>query len=72
MQVSLKLCFLYCIGDSFLVEMKPKSFQYVFYMRNRKISGRIKRPPSQCLGIEMAVSTSIMVLEVYIPLVPSQ
>ena len=33
---------------------------------NRKISRRIKRPPSQCAGIEMAVGISIMVLEFYI------
>ena len=35
--------------------------------RNRQISRRIKRPPSQCTGIEMAVGISIMVLEFYIP-----
>ena len=28
---------------------------------NRKISRRIKRPPSQCAGIEMAVGIFIMV-----------
>lgn len=30
-------------------------------LRNRQISLRIKRPPSQCLCIEMAVSIFIMV-----------
>ena len=30
-------------------------------VRNRKISRRIKRPPSQCAGIEMAVGIFIMV-----------
>ena len=34
---------------------------------NRQISGRIKRPPSQCAGIEMAVGIFIMVLDFYIP-----
>ena len=34
---------------------------------NRKISRRIKRPPSQCAGIEMAAGIFIMVLEFCIP-----
>ena len=33
----------------------------------RQLSRRIKRPPSQCAGNEMAVGISIMVLEFYIP-----
>lgn len=32
-------------------------------IRNRQISGRIKRPPSQCAGNEMAVGIFIMVLD---------
>ena len=35
--------------------------------RKRQISRRIKRPPSQCAGNEMAAGISIMVLEFYIP-----
>ena len=36
-------------------------------IRKRQLSRRIKRPPSQCAGNEMAVGISIMVLEFYIP-----
>ena len=42
---------LYWGGDGFLL----------LYKRNRQISRRIKRPPSQCTGNEMAVGIFIMV-----------
>ena len=38
-------------------DKKPKQHE----QGNRKISRRIKRPPSQCTGIEMAVGIFIMV-----------
>ena len=41
-------------------------------IRNRKISRRIKRPPSQYPGIEMAVGIFIIILEFYIPAEHSQ
>uniref|UniRef100_UPI00262F2D83 hypothetical protein n=1 Tax=uncultured Flavonifractor sp. TaxID=1193534 RepID=UPI00262F2D83 len=52
-QTSLVALFLVC-------EAKEKA------RRNRKISRRIKRPPSQRTGNEMAVGIFIMVLEFYI------
>lgn len=41
-------------------------------VHNRPNSGRIKRSPSQCAGIEMEVGIFIMVLESYIPAEHSQ
>ena len=38
---------------------------------NRQVSRRIRRPPSQRTGNEMAVGISIIVLEFYIPEVRS-
>ena len=45
--------------------------RYYLTSGNRQISRRIKRPPSQCTGNEMAVGIFIIVLEFYIPVVRS-
>lgn len=45
----------------FSFRYEPIFLQKMGYKRNRQISLRIKRPPSQCLCIEMAACSSIMI-----------
>lgn len=57
---------LYWEGDGFLLlykRLESGSFQWPRSTKegNRQISLRIKRPPSQCLCIEMAACSSIMI-----------
>ena len=49
------------IGKFLIKAYKAKKVLFCNLKCNRKIFRRIKRPPSQCTGIEMAVGIFIMV-----------
>ena len=57
--------------SAFFCQLYVNRILFPQYKCNRQISRRIKRPPSQCTGNEMAVGIFIIVLEFYIPVVRS-